>query len=1091
MKRRFLTFIFLLALILLLSTSALAADAAPASTTVASGYCGGEADGKNLTWTLDSNGTLIISGSGAMADYTSSGNVPWYNYSYRIKKVVIEDGVSSVGNHAFQDSDLTTLVLPQSLKSIGDHTFDRCYYLNTLVLPQSLKSIGDYAFTYCDNLYSIALPEGLVSIGDSAFECCHSLSIHIPSNVQEIGVGAFCETRSITLSPDSKYFCVEKGLLMTADKTVVLTQTDYSALVIIVPDTVREIYSKAFTSPALSEIYLPEGITELPEYTCCNYDGTDTNLVINLPNTLQTIHDNAFYGVYFRDSITIPASVTKIGKAFPGCRLSSIYFLGNAPDFPIKSSDDGIPDDATLYYTDSASGWSSPTWKGHPTAVWTGDPDDISVSWTLVNGVLTINGEGKLLFDDEAPWWYYRDSITNVVVSEGITSLGYKALWDLDKMRTLSLPSTYEERFTASDYPALRKITVASGARSIASYNGAIYSSDMKTLISVPPAMTGTFVIPNGVTTIESGAFLNCASLTEISVPSSVSSWAWYHSSLFSADYGCTSLLRFSVSANNEIFSSVDGVLFSKDKTELLWFPAGKTGSYSIPEGTKETEYCSFLSSSLSELNIPSSLTSISLGSTLRGNGGKPSLSYFSFYGCENLRAVNVAPGNTEYCSVGGVLYSKDMTRVLIIPNSQTEYTFPDSLTSYTQYSEAYGTRVLHLGENAKNVNFSAFPVLEQVSVHEDNLNYYVMDGVVYSRDLKTLYWCPRNYSGVFTVPESVTSIGGYAFRNCTGISGLVLPGGPTNIGQHAFEGCTSLTEISLNGGSVSEAAFSDCTSLKKVTLDNVYLDPYAFYKCSELSELIISANCSTSSNTFALCTSLEQAIFVGDPPIRFSRGTFSRTTENFSICYTGSSISWPAVFCGYPTEKMSGCLNDQHTPVTDPASAPTCTEDGLTEGSHCSACGEVLLAQETVPATGHSYSSAAFTWSEDLRSAEASALCHCGHEENASCLLVWDNSTPCKLVVSASAIFGEDGFSDSREITASINGNSVSLNMPTGLGSFTALAASYSTQGRMLCCITPEINGSTIGFTLIGSDIRIFFFTENNRALYPSMRIS
>ena len=166
----------------LLPMSAFAADV------VASGTCG-----EKLTWTLDSEGTLTISGTGAMTDYSYDSKAPWYSSRSSIKSVTIGNSVTSIGYSAFSGcSSLASVTIPNGVTSIGYSAFYGCSSLASVTIPNGVTSIGNGAFYGCSSLKSVTIPDSVTSIGYSAFEGCSSLaSVTIPDSVRSIGNYAF------------------------------------------------------------------------------------------------------------------------------------------------------------------------------------------------------------------------------------------------------------------------------------------------------------------------------------------------------------------------------------------------------------------------------------------------------------------------------------------------------------------------------------------------------------------------------------------------------------------------------------------------------------------------------------------------------------------------------------------------------------------------------------------------------------------------------------------------------------------------------------------------------------------------------------
>lgn len=173
---------------------------------IASGGCG-----YGLTWVLDMNGVLTISGAGDMTDYGPSYaeniSLPWSAYRADIKRVVVEEGVKSIGNRAFQAcNNLREVALPDSLERIGEHAFENCASLAAIQLPDLLTEIGEYAFSGCQALTGIVIPAGVTVIAEDAFAGCVALTdVTIPEGVTTVDRNAFkyCPALTRIVLPES------------------------------------------------------------------------------------------------------------------------------------------------------------------------------------------------------------------------------------------------------------------------------------------------------------------------------------------------------------------------------------------------------------------------------------------------------------------------------------------------------------------------------------------------------------------------------------------------------------------------------------------------------------------------------------------------------------------------------------------------------------------------------------------------------------------------------------------------------------------------------------------------------------------------
>ena len=187
------------------------------ATIIASGDC--SAEGSSVQWKYDNTGTLTISGTGAMADYTSSAR-PWEDYCDSITTLVIKDGVTIIGASAFDGcTGLTSVKIPNSVTIIGYAAFGYCTGLTSIEIPSSVTTIGEFAFDRCIGLVSIEIPNSVTTIGNWAFDSCTGLkSVTIPSSVTEIGVDPFLgctnvSTVIISCTPsDAVYGCIYPNL---------------------------------------------------------------------------------------------------------------------------------------------------------------------------------------------------------------------------------------------------------------------------------------------------------------------------------------------------------------------------------------------------------------------------------------------------------------------------------------------------------------------------------------------------------------------------------------------------------------------------------------------------------------------------------------------------------------------------------------------------------------------------------------------------------------------------------------------------------------------------------------------------------------
>lgn len=284
----------------------------PDENVLASGKCG-----VNAYYTIYDDYSMVISGSGEMADYKEktwdSSTAPWEEqYKDQITRIVIQEGITSVGDCAFYwMSNLSNVEFANSITEIGNWSFYQCSKLTSVVLPSNLKEIGGVSFSYT-GIESIVFPDGLMTIGNQAFTETKLTSVSIPASVTKISFLAFrCPTiRAINVSSSNQNYCSVDGVLYDKNRTTLCEYPNgRSDVVYSVLPGVKVIGLYAFDKSSLSKIVLPEGLTKI-ETTA--FRDCIKLAEINLPEGITSIGSNAFEGCSSLRSITIPSTVTTI-----------------------------------------------------------------------------------------------------------------------------------------------------------------------------------------------------------------------------------------------------------------------------------------------------------------------------------------------------------------------------------------------------------------------------------------------------------------------------------------------------------------------------------------------------------------------------------------------------------------------------------------------------------------------------------------------------------------------------------------------------------------------------------------------------------
>lgn len=325
------------------------------------GYCGAEDGGLNLTWTYTPvNGTLTISGTGAMQTFAIAGAVPWYSFRSDIKAIMIEGGVTTIGNYAFygcNNASFTSISIPEGVTSLGNSAFYGCTSLASVTLPSTLVSIGSNAF-HSNTLTSISIPNSVTSIGSYAFKNCSSLESVNLSNITVLNEEVFSNCSAL------------ESIALPASLTTINRYAfkDCSSLTsITIPESVTTMTCNngdhacpifAGCSSLTSVVWNARncgGFTRVGQYQeyAMPFEAIKTNIAsFTFGENVKRIPAYLCHGMTNLAAVTIPASVESIGaNAFDGCtNLTSVTTNATTPpSINSNTFPSAVESAATLY----------------------------------------------------------------------------------------------------------------------------------------------------------------------------------------------------------------------------------------------------------------------------------------------------------------------------------------------------------------------------------------------------------------------------------------------------------------------------------------------------------------------------------------------------------------------------------------------------------------------------------------------------------------------------------------------------------------------------------------------------------------------
>ncbi|MBQ6331893.1 MAG: leucine-rich repeat protein [Clostridia bacterium] len=684
-----------------------------------SGQCGDD-----LYWEFDeSTGTLTITGSGAMYDY-GIGTAPWNSVRSEITAVVFPDGMTSVGRSAFYGcTGIEEIVVPDSVTVINDGAFRGCTGVTSITAPCSVRVVStNYTFSDCTAVTTVHITKGTGTMTTGPLPYVSgsgSVSVILDDGVRNISDKAFRNKRYLT------------SITIPSSVTDIADEAFYGCsglTAITIPSSVTDIGDSAFYNcTGLEAIAIPDSVTSIGWGAFFGCTGLAS---VAIPSSVTCIADHMFYGCTGLPSVTIPSGVTSIGKsAFEGCTgLKSV---------------------------------------------------------TIPSGVTNI--------EDGA--FKECTGLPSIVIPDSVTSVGAQAFYGCSALKNVTMPCSAEIVLSAfDDSEAIKKLrfTVGTGEWKI--------SNKMSSPLFQGKNMTA--VLDEGIPEIGEYGFYRCSGLTSITIPSSVTSIG------DRAFYACTGLpeitiLSYVTSIGKEAFRGCTGLRSASIDSGVIGESAFQecTGIESLAIGDAAE------SIGASAFYGCTQLTSVEIGGGVTGIGNSAfnncralttitipdkvtSIGEFAFYGCVQLTSATIGDGVTD---VGKNAF-KECAGLASI-------TMPCSANiGQSAFSGCKAVTEVHLTKGTGTMTGYKPNTYEYTPwyVSRGNAMTVTLDEGI----LNIGSWAFYNCTGLteITLPSSLVSIDAYAFNDCKGLTEIFISDNVTNIGAFAFSGCTYLTDVYYDG---------------------------------------------------------------------------------------------------------------------------------------------------------------------------------------------------------------------------------------------------------------------------------------------------
>ena len=821
--------------------------------------------------------------------YILNGNAIVVSADTTLKNVVIPSDINGYPvteiREAFKEHyQLVSIILPNSLKTIGNYSFYYCTRLKNIEIPESVTTINSHAFCFCTQLTTLTLYNNITHIGHQAFDYCYKLTDVYYYGALEDWCNIEYSGSFSSPMQDGKNFYSYGELVTELDDvfdgwTTIDTMwfSGFDCVTkVVIPSTVTSIGNAAFAScTGITELVIPQSVTSIGTSAFKNCCGLTS---IILPNKLSSIGQYTFYNcenlkeITFGDnvmsidayafgscisleSVNIPNSVTTIGsKAFDSCTNLKYLII---PSSVTSMKTDSFPSTTILMVEENSYAHEFASENGLLYSLYDGTnlPEIYDV-----DNIRYFIQEGKAI-----AMGVVDTSITEAIIVDSVNECPVVELRETFKncssLESVTLPNTLEIIGSNAFYSCskLSNIEIPNSVITIGKF--AFYSCSSITSLEIPNSVTiidsnafasctrlASISLGDNLLTIGGNAFNTCSNLSSIVIPNSVTTIG---SNSF---YKCTSLTSIVIPDN---VTSISGHAFGYC-TNLESVTIGKAV-------TSIGGYAFYGCTSLAAITIPSNVESIGMDAFRLCNNlknvniceGVKSIANYAFYDCPNI-VYAIIPSSVNSIGVRAfpfscalLVHENSYAQIFAETKSETyAYAFVDTEDGY-EFVEYGGVRYLVFQEKAYGLKCV-----------DSSLKTVVVPKTVNSARVVGLYGTFNGCTSIqkIELPNTLEVISNATFYKCSNLKEIVIPEGVTRINLQAFESCKNLKKVVLPSTLISLSSFSYCTSLELVNIPTnlTTLGMWQFDDCANLRCVFVPSTISTMyTNTFAKNTIL------------------------------------------------------------------------------------------------------------------------------------------------------------------------------------------------------------------------------------------